>query len=358
MNFLKNLIAHLFIQPLPRRVDRIHDRSRFIAIGAAILMSFTLGCTKEKTKKEFWVYTSLYKDTIADIEPLLKKQFPDLDIKFFQAGSEDVAAKINTEELAGGTKADVVIFSDRFWFEEMAGKGKLQSYKPKGSEKVPDTLKHAEGFYTAVSLPVMVMVYNNEVVKEADAPKTFKEMMDPKWKNKFSTGSPLSSGTNFTTMAFLQEKYGWDYFKALKKNGTISEGSNSAVIRRVQSKERPVGWVLLENALRLTDQDKRIKVIYPEDGVVLQNNVMALIKKPAANEKAQQFADWMFSNEGQAAMTRSFMYSPISDVAAPVGAPPLAEIFAKAKPWSAEFLTKTMTSRESLKEEFTKIMFQ
>src|SRR5688500_4111011 len=75
-----------------------------------------LGCTKkEAPKNELWIYTSLYKDTIADIQPKLEKQFPDIKFNFFQAGSEEVAAKINAEELAGGTKADVVIFSDRFW---------------------------------------------------------------------------------------------------------------------------------------------------------------------------------------------------------------------------------------------------
>lgn len=54
---------------------------------------------------------------------------------------------------------------------------------------------------------------------------------------------------------------------------------NSAVLRRIQSKERPVGWVLLENLLRLQKKDPRIKTIFPEDGVVIQANIMAITKK-------------------------------------------------------------------------------
>src|SRR5690606_5691180 len=100
-------------------------------------------------------------------------------------------------------KADIFIFSDRFWFEEAAELRKLHPYKPKGSESVDLLFKHPEGYYTSVSHPLMVMIYNSEVYNEDTAPKTFKEMSDPKWKNKFATGSPLASGTNFTTVAFL-----------------------------------------------------------------------------------------------------------------------------------------------------------
>src|SRR6186997_640051 len=98
-----------------------------------VLLILLVGCTKSSNKKEIWVYTSLYKDTIADIEPKLKAQFPDLQVNFFQAGSEEVASKVSAEELGGGTKADVLIFSDRFWFEEMASKGRLHAYNSPAS---------------------------------------------------------------------------------------------------------------------------------------------------------------------------------------------------------------------------------
>lgn len=323
----------------------------------ALTILAVLGCTKKDSgKNEVWIYTSLYKDTIAEMQPMLEKQFPDIKVNFFQAGSEEVASKISAEELAGGTKADVVIASDRFWYEEMAEQGKFHPYKPEGSDPVSETLKHPQSFYTTVSFPVMVMIYNTQAVK--DAPKTFKEMGDPKWKGKFTTGSPLASGTNFTTVAFLKEKYGWDYFKALRKNDTISEGGNSSVIRRVQTKERPVGWVLLENVLRFQDTDKNMKIIYPDDGSILQLNILAITKKNTPRESAQKIADWMFSKQGQETMIHSYMYSVLPDFDVPRGAPPFKKILEKSHPWSQELLTKLMKEREVIKEQFTKIMFQ
>jgi iron(III) transport system substrate-binding protein len=312
----------------------------------------------EKKSEEVWIYTSMYKDTIADITPQIKKDFPGVTFHWFQAGSEDIATKVNAEILAGGTKADLLISSDRFWYEEMANMGKLHSYKSQLGSTMDAQLRHPNGMYHTLSIPVMVMAYNNEAVTKEEAPKTFKEMADPKWNGKFTTGSPLASGTNFTTMAMLQTHYGWDYFKKLKTNQTIAQGGNSAVLRRIQSKERPVGWVLLENLLRFKDKDKRLEIIFPEDGSVIHGNIMAITKKSASRTTTEKVVEWLFSKKGQEAMTRSFMYSPMKNIAPPIGAPELATILKKSFPWTPEFIKDVTAKRAELKETYTEIMFE
>ena len=309
-------------------------------------------------KTELWIYTSLYKDTIADIQPQLEKQFQDIKFNFYQAGSEEVAAKYAAEELAGGTKADVMISSDRFWYEDLAQQKKLHAYKSPATKEIPADLKNSQGFYSTLSIPVMVLAYNNEAVADADAPKSFKDLTASKWKGKFSSGSPLTSGTNFTTVAFLQKKYGWEFFKSLKANETISEGSNGSVIKRLQSKERPIGWVLMENVLRFQDTDKRIKFVVPQDGAIIQNNVIAITTRSANKAAAEKFVDWMYSEPGQLAMTKSYMYSPLAKIAAPKGAPELKTVLATAKKWSPELIKEFMESREKIKDQFSQIMFQ
>lgn len=323
----------------------------------ALMALLPISCTKKDEKTKVWIYTSLYKDTIADIQPKLASAFPDVDVQFYQAGSEEVAAKVQAENLSGKIQADILISSDRFWYEEMASQQKLVAYKPANSEKVEDFFKHPDNFYTTLSFPVMVIAYNSEAVTEKEAPKSFKELGEAKWKDKVSTGSPLASGTNFTTVAFLAKKYGWDYFSQLRKNNVISEGGNSGVVRRLQSKERPVGVVLLENILRLASSDARIKWVIPADGAVIQSNVLAIVKKEGDQEKTKKIADWMFGPEGQAAMARSFMYPSVPGNEAPVGAPTFAEVEKTALPWTREFIAETMKTRDEIKDKFAKIIF-
>ncbi len=330
-----------------------------LALFSLILFACTSknSSNSKSSEDELWIYTSMYKETIAEMEPHLKKQFPDLNIKFFQAGSEEVAAKVNAETMAGGTKADLLIFSDRFWFEEAASRKKLHAFKIPGTEGISESLKHKDNYYTALSLPVMVMIYNSDAVLPEAAPKTFKEMAEPKWKKQFTTGSPLASGTNFTTMAFLQKKYGWEYFKALRENDTISEGGNSSVLRRVQTKERPVGWILLENVLRLKGKDPKIKIVFPEDGAVLQANILAITKKESSRETAERVASFLFTEVAQQSIINSFMYSPLPNFPAPERAPLFSEISSKLQAWSPEFLAEVTRNRDELKEEYTELMF-
>jgi iron(III) transport system substrate-binding protein len=146
------------------------------------LLAFSIfSCTKKDEKTKVWIYTSLYKDTIADIQPKLAAAFPDVDVQFYQAGSEEVAAKVQAEDLSGKIQADILVSSDRFWYEDMASQGKLAAYKPHGSESVQDLFRHPEGYYTTVSFPIMVIAYNSEAVSEKEAPKSFKELGDSFW---------------------------------------------------------------------------------------------------------------------------------------------------------------------------------
>ncbi len=331
------------------------NKSLFALLACLITLA---SCTKNSGKEDLWIYTSLYKDTIADIKPKLEKKFPNTNFHFFQAGSEEIAAKVNTESASNNVQADILISSDRFWYEEMAQQGKLHKYQSNLASDVPQALKNPDGYYSTLSIPVMVMVYNSDVLKPASAPKTFKEMMEPKWAGKFTTGSPLSSGTNFTTVSMLQHNYGWEYIQGLRKNETISQGGNSAVLRRIQSGERAVGWVLLENVLRFQDTDKRVKIIYPNDGVVLQSNVVAITnKKDRSRGKAEEVVDWLYGKDGQEAMIASYMYSPLEKYAPPKGAPPFSDIKAKSFAWTKEFIEKTVKERMQIKERFAEVMF-
>ena len=316
-----------------------------------------ISCAKKDSKPTVWIYTSLYKDTVTELKTKLEKDFPNIDVQFYQAGSEEVAAKVQAESLSGKIQADILISSDRFWYEDMAGLGKLISYAPAQSDKVPETFKNSASFYATLSYPVMVIAYNSEAVPEASVPKSFKELTDPKWKDKVSSGSPLASGTSFTTVAFLANKYGWDYFTALRKNNMMAEGGNSGVIRRLQSKERPVGIVLLENILRLTKSDPRIKYIIPSDGAILQSNVLAIVKKEGDQAVAKKIADWMFGPIGQEAMRSSFMYSGVAGYPHPEGAPDFDLLLKSDFSWNSEFISATMKAREQIKDHFSKIMF-
>ncbi len=330
-------------------------------ISAMLILSCSKKNSSDKTK--IWIYTSVYKDAVSAIKSQLEKDFPQLDINFYQAGSEEIATKFNAEVLATGEpQVDLLISSDRFWYEELAKTNRLLPFKSTGFNNVRDEWKNSEGYYSAVSLPVMVLAYNSEVVTDKDAPKTFKDLTDAKWKDKFTSGSPLSSGTNFTTIAFLMKKYGWEYIEGLKKINALAEGGNSAAMRRIQNKECPVGWVLLEDLLRLQDKDPRVKIVYPTDGPIIQMNVMGITVKNKRGEtelKAiQAVAEWFQSKPGQEYMAQFYLYPALKDFTPPKGAPALTDLLRNAPAWTPDFIKEIEESRNAIKEKYTKIYFK
>ncbi len=322
-----------------------------------LLIFLVLSC-QSQDPREIWIYTSLYKDTIADVTPRLEKAFPGVKINWYQAGSEEIAAKVNTELIAGVPKADILISSERFWYQELSDSDRLISWKPSQFETFLPEYQYEKGTFHIVSVPVMVLTYNSESLSHDEAPKSFRELTNPKYKGRATGGSPLASGTAFTTVLALHQKYGWDYFHALKKNGFLFDGGNSAVIKRIQTKERPVGFVLLENVLRFQHDDPRLKIMYPEDGVVTQFNTMGIPKKKEMKEDVLKVAEWFFTKDGQEAMTRSFMHSPIKDFPPPVGAPSLSELKKSSFNWTENLIYELTEKRFEIKENYVEIMFK
>jgi iron(III) transport system substrate-binding protein len=322
-----------------------------------LLFLLVISC-QTTDKNEVWIYTSLYKDTIADITPYLEKAFPGIRVNWYQAGSEEIAAKVNTELIAGVPKADILISSERFWYQELADSGRLVSWKPSQYKNFRPEYQYPEGMFHIVSVPIMVLAYNSEAMKKEDAPRSFRDLTLPKYRNLGTGGSPLASGTAFTTVLALHQKYGWKYFHELRENGFLFDGGNSAVLKKIQTKERPMGFVLLENILRFQHDDPRLKIIYPEDFVVTQFNTLGIPKKKENREIVFKIAEWFFSPDGQEAMTRSFMHSPLRDFHPPEGARTLSELSSASFLWTDKLIRELTEKRFEIKENYVEIMFK
>ena len=318
---------------------------------------FAFSCTK-KHKKEIWVYTSMYKDMIEMMKPDVEKAFPDLKIQWFASGSEKVGAKINAEISAGQLQADVLMTSDPFYYLSLKQKNLLLPYESENAQNIPPHLKDNDNTFATQRMPVVVMAYNRDMLRPDDAPTTFKELAEPKWKGKVVMGSPLESGTTFTAVATLSKKYGWEYFKKLRENQVVSAGGNSTVRAKLEAKEYPIGIILLENILHAKTQGSPLEAIYPEDGIILVPSPVAIFKRTKHPEDAKRVIDYLFSESGQRWMVKAYMYSPNPILPPPDGAKTFGFVLKNAFPWNQKFAQDVLDSHHVIKEKFTKIMYE
>jgi iron(III) transport system substrate-binding protein len=313
-----------------------------LAVGLLVLLGS--GCTH---KNRVWIYTSMYKEVVAEMKPELERALPGIEVRWYQGGSETVAARINTELVAGRTQADLVLTSDPFWYEELKKSGKLQAYDSPAARAVPAQYADPEHYFTTVRMCLMVIGYNPDA---AQAPLGWVDLKNPRYSGHLSMGSPVESGTMFTATAMLERAFGWEWFAALRRGDLIAAGGNGSVINRIETRERPVGMVLLENILKARKKGSPIHAVYPAEGAIAVPSPIALTSDSRNPELARKVYDWFFSREAQTAIVRGSMYSPLPDMPAPEGARPWAQV--PLMKWDAQVLGELYSQRDGIKTKF------
>jgi len=324
---------------------------RTILLLAVLLLAHTLW---GRSDDEFVIYTSIYQRVIDRMKPHLEEEFPGVEFEWRRMGSEQLAVKLGVELETGGTRCDLLMTSDPFFYAQLADASYLLEYLSPAAAGVPAALKDTNHAWATVRVPLMVLAVNHERLAKADHPCAFKDLMEARFRGKVAMGDPLKSGTTFTTVAALVKQYGWRYFEALRRNDVQSAGGNSTVTNKLETGERPVGIVLLENLLPALARGAPITVIYPADGAVPVPSPVAILAGSDQPALARKVYDFLFSAAIQEAIVSGFMYSPVPGRAPPEGARPWDEL--ALFEWNAAFVAWVKAERKTIKSRFRSIM--
>ena len=321
------------------------------------LLFLVLGCGGGGDQPEIWIYTSVYKEIYPLYEPGLTEAFPGVDFRFYQSGSEKIAAKILAEEKGGGTQADILLTSDLFFYQELKERGKLLSFTGDHEASVAEALKDPDETFVVNRYPLMVLAYNREAITGDDIPRGFQDLLDPRHAGRLTMPSPLESGSAMTSALYLHERFGEEYFEGLRANDVLSAGGNGSTLSRIQSGERPVGMVLLENVLKAQASGlEGVEWVVPEEGALVIPSPVAVLADSDQPDLARQVADWLFSEAAREVVVKGWMYSVIPEDPAPQGAPPYDEI--QLHPWDLQTFISWSSKRQEVKTRFREIVLQ
>ena len=136
--------------------------------------------------------------------------------------------------------ADVVECSDMTALFAWKKEGWLASYVPADVAKYPADYRDPDGFYATDRLTLSPIEYNTKLVKPEDAPKSFADLLDPKWKGKIVKAHPGYSGTIMTVTYEISRDLGWDYLKKLGQQQIMQVQSAADPPKKVVQGERPI----------------------------------------------------------------------------------------------------------------------
>ncbi|MBI4506325.1 MAG: extracellular solute-binding protein [Chloroflexi bacterium] len=247
--------------------------------------------------------TSLELTTAKKLGEMFAKKYG-VPVEVVRDGSEKIFSQFMKEQTTNIKKADVVHTSDASNFLTMRERGLIVPYRPKAADVfVPAVKANTSGegdYWFALRVSLFSVAYNTNKVKDADAPKAWKDMLDAKWKGKLVHGHPGYSGFVMTGMHLLEQTLGADYYKQLAKNEPLIVQSALDVTGKVVAGEREVGAGTVHyQVFANMAKGNPVKVALPSEGVPLVVSPQALVKSAPHPNAAKLFQEYGVSREAQ-----------------------------------------------------------
>jgi len=194
----------------------------------------------EAAKKEgaLTLYTSTAQKDIAPLVDPFEKKYG-IKVKVWRSGSENILNRTLTEARAGRHEVDVVQTAS-LEMETLYREKVLQPVEsPAHADLIPGALRPHHG-WAASFLAVWVQAYNTSQIKKEELPKTWQDLLDPKWKGKLGIEAEIPEWYA-TVVRDMGEEKGIAFFKELvAKNGLSVRKGHSLLNNLVVAGEVPL----------------------------------------------------------------------------------------------------------------------
>jgi iron(III) transport system substrate-binding protein len=302
-------------KPILSRRDLL-KASGSVALGAALAPQFSaqvLSATPpptaitsslvEAAKKEGKVvwYTSVDLPLAEKIAKVFEEKFPGIQVRVERTGAERVFQRIAQEYASNIHAVDLANSSDAAHFIVWKNKGMLESFVPEDVAKFyPAAHKDPDGAFASFRVWLCIIAYNTNLVKKEDAPKSFADLLDPKWKGKLVKAHPSYSGTIMTATYQMQRDLGWGYFEKLAKQSVMQVQSSADPPKRLALGERAVMADGNEyNIFQIKEKGGPVEPIYATEGSPLIVGPTGMFKAAPNPNAARLFTAWGFTPECQ-----------------------------------------------------------
>jgi iron(III) transport system substrate-binding protein len=265
---------------------------------AAPLNDALIAAAKKEGKVSF--YTAMDLDFAQRLGKAFETKYG-IAAKVERSGAERVFQRIGQEHSSKIYAVDVANTADAAHCIIWKRNGWLLPYLPEEVAKHYDKAYYdADGLSIVTRILVSPIAYNTELVKKGDAPKSFKDLLDPKWAGKMVKGHPAYSGTIMNATQQIARDLGWEYLEKLARQKVMQVQSATDTPKKIQLGERTVmvdgaGYLVI----RYKEEGSPVDIVYPEEGTPLATGPSVVFKSAPNPNAAKLFQNWMHSREAQ-----------------------------------------------------------
>jgi iron(III) transport system substrate-binding protein len=264
------------------------------APAAALAQQANVAAAKQEGK--VIVYGAQVPQAMKPLHAAFEKKYG-IGVEYWRGSSTQVSERALTEWRAGKPGFDV-IEGNRGVQLIMRDEGLFQKYVPASSEKFPAQFKEKDGMITPWRVLPISILYNTEMVKSGDLPKTFDDLLSPKWTGKITMPDPTRHTTTAQFLWNLNKFKGekWlDFVRALAKQKPLLVESLAPVTTTIIKGEAPVGITYI----KYVKQYKGPVGYLLMDKYLTDPNYMSLGAKASHPNAAKLYLEYICSADGQ-----------------------------------------------------------
>jgi iron(III) transport system substrate-binding protein len=270
-------------------------------------------------------YTSVPNFILDDWRRLFEKTYPGVDLELFRSGTGNVIARVEAERRAGQVQGDLIWVADQTVFPGLIKQNLLAVYRCPEWDKVGFG-KDPGGHFVMGRVLAGVIFANSTQTKTI--PTSWHDLTKPIYKDQIALASPLVSGSMADIVGAMvhDPKYGWDYFRKLKRNGALVLQDVPDTARAAASGQRDLGVTLTMYKYEPALENAPIKIIYPSDGTVLISSPFGIFRQAQHPMAARLLYRFLLSKPAQQILSNHGIFPARLDVPPPAGMPSLAEL--------------------------------
>jgi iron(III) transport system substrate-binding protein len=257
----------------------------------------------EAARKEGKVafYTAMDLPVAEKLAKAFEAKYSGVAVRVERSGAERVFQRIAQEMGSNIHACDVVNSADAAHFISFKRNGWLAPYLPEEvAQHFPAEHRDPDGLFVTTRVWLSSLGYNTNLVKPEDAPKSFADLLDPKWTGKMVKGHPAYSGTIMTATFQIVRELGWSYFEKLSKQRVMQVQSSTDPPKKLALGERAVQADGNDyNLLQLKDAGQPVEPIYPSEGTPTITGPSGVFKTAPNPNAARLFQNWLHAREGQ-----------------------------------------------------------
>ena len=288
------------------------DRRQFTTLaGAAALAPWgtalaqnaaSLDALYAAAKKEgelTWYIVYLPSEDAENLGRTFTARYPGVKVNVVRTTAQVAYQRLNQDLKAKAANCDVFSSRELAHYLHVKKRSLLMKYTPTMASQMDKRLQNLDkdGYFHTASVATIGLVYNTQKVKAADAPRSWNDLTDPKWRGLVSVGHPGFSGFVGAWAIEMKKLYGAGWFEKLAANKPQVGRSIIDTVTTVASGERSVSAGPVNLAAAVASKGNPLGVIAPKEGSVLMMSPSAIMANAPHPNASKLFMEFLIGSE-------------------------------------------------------------